>query len=339
MDVYRAMALQTRCYAVNALDVKAARARMMETLDAIEVQIDAGRKFIGMDTKLVVLPEYFLTGFPMGESITEWRDKAAIHYDGPEYERLGEMTRAGGFYLSGNAYEVDPNFPDWYFQTSFIIDPAGEVVLRYRRLISMFAPTPHDVWTRYQELYTLDEIFPVVDTPLGRLSAIASEEILYPEVSRALALQGAEVICHSTSEVGSPSLTPKDVAKRARAFENMCYVVSANSAGIRGNGVPEHSTDGMSKIVGTEGQVLIEAGCGETMVANAEIDISAVRRRRRRPGMSNVLSRQRTELFVPIYSNTVVHEADGLADRQPDRSYFLEAQRAALKRLEDAGTI
>ena len=104
-------------------------------------------------------------------------------------------------------------------------------VLRYRRLLSMFAPSPHDVWDRYLDHYGLEGVFPVADTEIGRLAAIASEEILYPEIARALAFRGAEVFVHSSSEIGSPLGTAKDVAKRARAWENMAYVVSANTAG------------------------------------------------------------------------------------------------------------
>ena len=114
-------------------------------------------------------------------------------------------------------------------QTSFIISDSGDVILRYRRLISMFAPTPHDVLDAYLDHYGDDALFPVADTPLGKLACVASEEILYPEITRALALQGAELICHSSSEIGGPRATPKNIAKQARAYENMLYVVSANS--------------------------------------------------------------------------------------------------------------
>ena len=59
------------------------------------------------------------------------------------------------------------------------------------------------------------------------------------------AFSGAEILLHPTSEVGAPALTPKHICKRARAVENMAYVVSANSAGIQGTPVPAASTDGM----------------------------------------------------------------------------------------------
>ncbi len=96
-------------------------------------------------------------------------------------------------FISGNWYELDEHFPDLYFQTSFIISDEGELVLRYRRLNSMYAPTPHDVLAKYIEVYGRESLFPVAKTSIGNLACIASEEILYPEIARCLAMQGAEV--------------------------------------------------------------------------------------------------------------------------------------------------
>jgi len=260
---YRALALQVACRAVNRCpDRASARARMAEAIGRIGQHVQAAKGFLGRDVRLVVLPEYFLTGYPLTESIPEWADKAALAPDGPEYEALARIASDNDVFLSGNAYETDAAFPGIYFQASFVIDPGGQTVLRYRRLVSMFAPTPHDVWDRYLELYGLDGVFPVARTSIGRLAAIASEEILYPEIARALALRGAEVFLHSTSEVGSPRLTPKDVAKRARAIENLAYVVSANTGGFQDADLAADSTDGMSKIVDYLGEVRIEAGFG-----------------------------------------------------------------------------
>lgn len=342
---YHALALQARCHAVNALEGEAARARLRANIDAVAGQVRASRAFIGADTRLVVLPEYFLTGFPLGESVPVWRAKAAIDPDGPEYEALGRIAADNDVHLAGNAYETDPHFPELYFQTSFLLAPNGDCVLRYRRLVSMFAPTPHDVWDRYLEVYGPDAVFPVADTPIGRIGAVASEEILYPEIARALALRGAEVLVHSTSEAGSPAMTPKEIARRARAVENLVYVVSANSAGIEGTPIPAESTSGMSKIVDYQGRVLTEAGWGESMVANAELDLAALRRCRRRPGMGNLLARQRLELFASTYAGRSVHPPNTMLDpssgepRIPERRQFADTQRAVIDKLAEEGLI
>ncbi len=342
---YRALALQIACRPVNDCpDRSTARARMAEAVERVGRHVRAAKAFLGPDVRLVVLPEYFLTGYPLGESIPEWADKAALAPDGPEFESLARIAADQQLFLSGNAYETDAAFPGLYFQASFVLDPAGRTVLRYRRLVSMFAPTPHDVWDRYLERYGLDGVFPVADTEIGRLAAIASEEILYPEIARALALRGAEVFLHSTSEVGSTRLTPKDVAKRARALENLAYVVSANTGGFEGADLAGNSTDGMSKIVDYLGEVRIEAGFGESAVACAEIDLAALRRYRRRPGMGNLLSRQRLELFAPVYGGPPVYPANTLLDPAggivtPERSHFLATQRAVIERLARLGLV
>ncbi len=347
---YYALALQATCHAVNAdREAPAARARMAETIERLADQIAASKAFIGPDLKLVVLPEYFLTGFPMGEPIEAWAEKAAIEIgapdgippadNGPEIERLGEVCRKLGVYLSGNAYELARHFPGLYFQTSFLLDDAGDVVLRYRRLNSMYAPTPHDVWDRYLEIYGADAVFPVARTPLGNFGAVASEEILFPEVARCVAMRGAEILLHSSSEAHGQGDTPKDVAKRARAIENLAYVVSANSAGITGTPMPVASADGGSKVVDFRGQVLARARSGESMTAHAEIDLAALRRARRRPGMMNLLSRQRFELYASSYAGTSFHPPNTFADGGADRGRFRRTQEETIRRLEEAGLI
>jgi deaminated glutathione amidase len=341
---YAALALQTTCPAINAApDTAAARAQMRATIERVGQQIRAAKAFVGPEVKLVVLPEYFASSYPAGEALPLWAERAAWAPDGPEYALVGEIAARHGVYLSGNCYETDRHFPGLYFQTSFIVDPAGTTILRYRRLVSMFAPTPHDVWDRYLAIYGADAIFPVADTPLGRLACIASEEILYPEIARALALRGAEVFLHSTSEVGSPRLTPKDICKRARAVENLAWVVSANSAGITGLDFPTHSTDGMSKIVDHKGEVRAEAGFGESMVAHAEIDLAALRRARGKPNMANTLARQRLELFAATYAGSVypantMLDADGQAF-VPERSHFMAQMQRGLVALRERGVL
>jgi deaminated glutathione amidase len=338
-SIYTALALQTRCDAVNQCSTADARMQMQTSVGRIGRQIAASKAFIGPDLQLVVLPEYFLSGFPMGESIANWQEKAALAMDDSIYAALAEICVKQKIFLAGNAYELDPHFPALYFQSSFLISDTGAMVLRYRRLISMYAPTPHDVWQKYLDIYGIDAVFPVADTALGRFAAIASEEILYPEIARAHALKGAEIFLHCTSEVGSTALTPKAIAKRARAFENMAYVISSNSAGIAGTAIPENSTDGMSCIVDYKGQVLAEAGYGESMVAFASVDLHALRASRRRPGMGNVLSRQRTELFQDAYSASV-YPANTLATHAPiERSHFASVQAETIARLATAGLI
>ena len=345
---YAAVALQFAARSVErAPDRATARAQMLETIAALGPKMRSANIFIqqygGAPVRLAVLPEYFLTSYPGRISIPDFADKAALEVDGPEYDALGKIAQEQKLFLAGNAYEQDKYFPGLYFQTSFIIAPDGNVVLRYRRLNSMFAPTPHDVWSKYLDIYGIDGVFPVAKTEIGNLAAIASEEILYPEIARAHGLRGAEIFVHSSSEIGSPMTTPKMIAKRARAFENMAFIISANTAGITDTALPLASADGNSMVVDWKGNVVAESNSGETFTAFADIDLAALRAARRKPGMTNMLSRQRNALFAATYANDSHQHANGLiengAAKTPDRDYFVRTMEATIERLAKDGLI
>ncbi len=338
LDRYHALALQVACDGVHPdADVDTARARMRASIQRIDRAITGAQRWIGSELRLVVLPEYFLTGFPWGESVPEWTAKAALDIEGPEYASLAQVAASHQVYLAGNAYERDPHFPGLYFQCSFVLDPAGVRILGYRRLISLFAPTPHDVWDAYLDVYGLEGVFPVADTPLGRLAAIASEEILYPEIARCHAIRGAEVFLHSTSEITALTATPKQVARRARALENQAFVVSANNAALTGSDIPDDSCNGCSEIIDYLGNPLIRASGGDSMVANASLDLAGLRAHRGRPGMGNLLARQALDLYAASFAQADIRRPNGLLHggkvKVPDRSYFLQQQADAIERL------
>ena len=340
MLMYRAVAMQIECLPINAAQSKAdARAMMKTAIDRLKVIVPGARIAAGADMKLVVLPEYVFTGFPMGMAIPKWADWAAMDVDGPEYEAFARVAQDNNIYLCGNAYERDKNFPGIFFQACFIFDPTGKHILRYRRLTSMFSPTPHDYWDKYLDLYGMDGVFPVAKTEIGNLAAIASEEIQYPELVRNFALRGAEVLCHPSAEPLQNAITPKDIAKRARALENLAYVVSANVAGHRDIPFLANTCDGLSKIIDFQGKVLAEAGPGETVAAAADINITALRRYRNKQDINNFLPRLRMELYRDSYARTDFYPANTLMNTTPTPEHFATVQRQVIERLKTAGVI
>jgi predicted amidohydrolase len=344
---YQALALQITTRSVGHLpDAGATRAAMAENIGRIGASAAASIAFIarydGTTVRLVVLPEYSITGAPTAGPFSAWRARAAVEMNGPEYDELGAIAEKLRIFLAGNAYEADPNFPNLYFQTSFVVAPSGDVILRYRRLISLYSPSPYDVLERYVGTYGEAALFPVADTVIGRLAAVASEEILYPEIARCHVMRGAEVLVHSTSEMGSPVPTAKDIAKRARAAENLAYVVSANAAAVSGTGVPAQSTTGMAKIVDYEGRILAAAAPGgDSVVANATIDIPALRSRRRQAGLTNTLVRQPFQAYADSYRATNFHESGQLAvaTAATGTDNLRNTQRREIARLSDLGLI
>lgn len=333
VEPYVGLALQFRCDAVNAAATTSeAMAVIDRSLDRLAAQVAAARAwaatFHDCPLRLVVLPEYALTSFPLHEDFAAWRDKAALEPDSPVHARLASIARENETFLAINLYERNALAPAYYFQANLLFSPSGALELRYLRMISINSPSPYDFWDAYLESVGLDGVFPVAHTSIGRIGMIASEEILFPEIGRVLCLRGAELLLHCTSEVSGPFLTPKDIAKRARAIENGVYLISANSASITGTAIPPQSTDGMSKVVGPDGSILAATGGGESFNASAVIDIAGLRSRRSRAAMTNLLPRLPGEAFAPFYANAATLKPNGLAN-DPDvgRAWLRERLR------------
>lgn len=338
---WRAACIQRPTHAVNSLSRDEARKAIFAAIEDIDRMIPMAIGWHGADTKLVQLPEFTLTGFNMGHDIEAWTDLAAIAPDGPEYEALSAIAQKYKIYLSGHAYESDPAFPGMYFAATWIIAPNGDNVYRYRRLHSGVTPSPYDVWDKYLDVYGLDAVFPVAHTELGRLASIPCGEIMYPEVSRVLALRGAEVLLHPTSEPGSLDPWKHALARRARAIENCMYVVSANSAGIFGAAIAPDMANGYSEALDYEGRVIARAEQGVSVMGGGEIDIAAVRRARQRPGLDNYLSQTKGSLWGEVYSQFDIARPNKLlgTDGKVDYGVFRRAQEEAMERMRAGGIL
>jgi len=97
-------ALKTVNTASNATEAKKIR---MENVDRAIKLIDDAMSFWRWDTKIVVFPEFFLTGFPIKENVKEWMDKGCYHIPGDETDRLGEKAIEYDLYIVGNGYEEE----------------------------------------------------------------------------------------------------------------------------------------------------------------------------------------------------------------------------------------
>ena len=83
-----------------------------------------------------------------------------------------------------------------------------------------------------------------------------------------------------------------------------------------------------------------EAGSGESMCGHGEIDLGALRRTRRKPGMTNCLARQRLELFGQVYGGQPVYPANSLAGVEKiERSHFVSSLQNTIDDLAQRGII
>ena len=290
--------------------------------------------------QLLLFPEFALQGFPILESTAEWIDKACFEIPGPETERLQKIGQQHRIFIAANSYERDADWPDIYFNCSYLIDPTGDIILKYRRINTLHSVSPHDLMDRYLDMYGIEGTFPVADTELGKVAMMPCAEIMYPEAARAFMLRGAEVLLHPTSDSGAIDLWAWESAKRVRAAENMVYLVSCNAGGSVGGAIPGNFNMGHSKIYDYNGVLLGESGGpGETVLPSATIDIQALRRDRTDCLSYNRFLSQRHDIYRAVFEAALFVAPNAyLENRMPSRKASVDLLKGSLENAIKRGS-
>lgn len=265
------------------------------------------------DVKLVVFPEFAHTP-PRYETLEELRDRLAVPIPNEHTDRYAAKAKERGVYIqTGTFLEIDSKWPGAVFNTTCLIGPDG-LLSRYRK-VNPWIPwelhaSPHDL-PGYDE-----PLFPVVETEIGVLGAAICYDWLFPEAIRALALQGAEVLIRVSAYMDPWGATPPmdwwALFNRARAVENLAYVVAANQ-GASATNYPPFSWPGGSMIVDFDGRILAQAdpGPGQKIVVGP-IDLATLRAERERRRGHQMLSHLRTEAYTDLYARPI-YRPDGRA--------------------------
>lgn len=271
-------------------------------------------------TRLVVFPEFFLQG-SIPQTIDLW-EQAGIRIPGPETETLANFARDCNVFVCAAVLEFDPDWPRRYFNTAIIVSPKGEIILRYRKIQCadlnglLNITTPGNIYSEYVERYGAKALFPVVDTEIGRLAAAICYDNAWPELWRMMALHGAEVVCHPTSEINSQYREAWFAAKRAHAAENMIYIPSANAGSEQFfQGAPTTSMNfGKSALIDFNGCIVSRADAHGVTPQLGTIDLGALRRARSCPNWS-AIARFDPQAVGAAYSTLEGFPLDCFAER------------------------
>ena len=315
---YSAAACQT------ALSNPVERRQMKANTDRILSMIDSavGGSVPFLPVRLVVFPE-FAHAAPVFATAKELIEKLAVEIPNEHTDRLEAKAKEHGIYIqSGSMLEVDPRWKGAVFNTTCLIGPEG-ILYKYRKVNTWI---PYEVHTSPHDIEGYDEpLFPVADTEIGRLGCAICYDWLFPEALRQLAANGAEVLIRVSAYMDPWNATsPMDwwtVINRARAIENMAYVVAANQAASL-HQYPPYSWSGGSQVVDFEGRLLADAspGPGERIVV-APIDISSLRHERQTRRGHHMLAHLRTDAY-PVYQQSIYPPAE-IKDRKEPLSFEL----------------
>jgi 5-aminopentanamidase len=205
--------------------------------------------------ELVVLPECAIPGY-MFESPDEAMPFAE-EIPGPSSERLEQESARLGIHVVCGLIERDG---DALRNAAVFVGPDG--------LIGTYRKT-HLPYLGVDRFVVPGDELAVYDTPLGRIGVEICYDLRFPEVTRTLALKGADVVAHPTNFPVAARIQTELITV-ARAAENRVYLLTANRCG------KERWAEfcGRSQIVDPYGVRLAETGVeGETLlVADVELE-------------------------------------------------------------------
>jgi predicted amidohydrolase len=280
----------------NPIDRRQMRVSTDRMLSMIDAAVAGSAPFLPV--RLVVFPE-FAHAAPVFPTVEELLQKLTVPIPNEHTERLVEKAREHDLYIqSGSMLEEDARWPGAVFNTTCLIGSDG-ILSKYRKVNTWI---PYELHVSPNDLPGYDEpLFPVVETPIGNIGCAICYDWLFPEAIRQLAANGAEVLVRVSAYMDPWGATePMDwwtIINRARAIENMAFVVAANQ-GASLRHYPPYSWPGGSQVIDFDGRVLANAspGPGERIVV-APLDISALRHERNSRIGHHMLAHLRTDAY------------------------------------------
>jgi predicted amidohydrolase len=205
--------------------------------------------------------------------------------EGPVQSFLSETARKLKMWILGGTIVIRGDGAGRVANSSLLIDAAGKRVARYDK-IHLFDVTIPGRDEQYREsTHVAAGREPVIaDTPVGRLGLSVCYDMRFPELYRELVAQGAEWLAMPAAFTVPTGRAHWETLLRARAIENLCYVVAPAQSGTHSSG---RETYGDSLIVDYWGQVLSRLAKG-TGVITADIDLAKEAETRARfPALTN----------------------------------------------------
>lgn len=221
--------------------------------------------------ELIVLPENFAI---MGLHDSDQVKISEEDGKGPLQEFLSEQAKRNNVWLIAGTIPIKSEKENKVYAACLVYNNDGERVSRYNK-IHLFDVHLEITSETYKESETLEagNKAVVVDTPFGKIGLAVCYDIRFPELFRELVSLGAEIIVLPSAFTAITGKAHWDVLLRARAIENVSYVVASAQGGYHVNG---RETFGNSMVVDPWGTIIdnLPQGSGYVM---ADINLEHVK--------------------------------------------------------------
>jgi len=224
--------------------------------------------------RVAVLPENFAF---MGRSEAERRRIVERIDDGPIQQRVASEARRLGLWVVAGTTPIAIAGDGRPANACLVYDDTGRRVARYDKIHLFDVDIPgRDEGYRESANAAAGSEPVVVDTPAGRVGLTVCYDLRFPELYRRLVAAGAEIFTVPAAFTAPTGRAHWEVLLRARAIEDLCFVVAAAQSGFHPNG---RETYGDSLVADYWGRVLRRLPRGTGIVV-AGLDLDGQRRAR-----------------------------------------------------------
>jgi deaminated glutathione amidase len=254
-----------------------------DKMENLELSIDFIREAAKKKSSMICFPEFQMAYSPVSMSAKQLSEKAESVNDGNFIATLRKAAKVNKISIISTIYEKNGSrFDNRVYDTAVLIDSNGEISSIYRKLHLYDALG----FKESDKMMAGNMIEKPVKTSVGNLGLMICYDIRFPEMSRILAVKGANILV-------SPSAWVHGVMKeehwqtllKARAIENGSYMIAPNQIG--------NIFSGRSMAVDPFGVVLLDMGNREGMEV-VEIDKSRVQKVRE---LLPLLKNRRTDVY------------------------------------------
>ena len=217
----------------------------------VAANLNEARRLIGMaverGARLVALPEYFAI---MG---MDERDKVKMcerDGQGPIQQFLSETAREHRIWLVGGSVPLASADPDRVRNSCLVYDDKGRPAARYDKIHLFGFEMGKEHYSEERTIEPGCEV-KVIDSPFGRIGLSICYDLRFPELYRAM--KEVDLILIPSAFTETTGRAHWEALIRARAIENLAYVLAPAQGGYHVNG---RETHGDSMIVDPWGVVL-----------------------------------------------------------------------------------
>ncbi len=230
---------------------------------------------VQQEAELVVLPENFAI---MGTSETDKVKIAEPFGSGLLQDYLKNQAVQNNIWLVGGTIPICSDETGKVYSACLLFNPQGELVAHYNKihLFDVTIEASNESYTESETIVAGNDVV-VVDTPFGRLGLAVCYDLRFPELFRAMVEQKMEICAIPSAFTSLTGKVHWESLLRARAIENLSYMIAADQGGYHVGG---RETHGDSMIIDPWGMILNRLPHG-TGVVVTDINISKLEHTRK----------------------------------------------------------